>query len=191
MSVPNVAHLDPQRGGCCTVTPYFIGRILELPLTTIQDYSLFHILNDYSIELWATQIAMIRAQHGLISFIVHPDYVIEQRARAVYLDLLAHLRRLHTERQVWLDLPRNVDHWWRSRDAMTVVRDCGGWSIKGPDSHRARLGYASLSEDRLVYRVDAGPGRPAVWHSPTDIGPSMSGQPPVVAQQSRTQVPLH
>ena len=41
MSVPNVAHLEPQRGGCCTVTPYFIGKIVELPLTTIQDYSLF------------------------------------------------------------------------------------------------------------------------------------------------------
>ena len=26
MSVPNVAHLDPQRGGCCTVMPYFIGQ---------------------------------------------------------------------------------------------------------------------------------------------------------------------
>ena len=34
MSVPNVAHLEPQRGGCCTVMPYFIGDILELPLTT-------------------------------------------------------------------------------------------------------------------------------------------------------------
>lgn len=26
MSVPNVAHLEPQRGGCCTVMPYFIGK---------------------------------------------------------------------------------------------------------------------------------------------------------------------
>ncbi len=25
MSVPNVAHLDPQRGGCCTVMPYFLN----------------------------------------------------------------------------------------------------------------------------------------------------------------------
>ena len=48
MSVPNVAHLEPQRGGCCTVMPYFVGDLLELPLTTVQDYSLFHILNDYS-----------------------------------------------------------------------------------------------------------------------------------------------
>lgn len=29
MSVPNVAHLNPQRGGCCTVMPYFIGDTLE------------------------------------------------------------------------------------------------------------------------------------------------------------------
>src|SRR5207249_4000541 len=50
MSVPNVAHLDPQRGGCCTVMPYFVGKILELPVTTTQDYTLFHILNDYSIN---------------------------------------------------------------------------------------------------------------------------------------------
>ncbi len=43
MSLPNVAHLDPQRGGCCTVFPYFIGSVLELPVTMTQDYSLFHI----------------------------------------------------------------------------------------------------------------------------------------------------
>ena len=59
MSVPNVAHLEPQRGGCCTVMPYFIGDILELPLTTTQDYSLFHILGDYSIALWKQQIELI------------------------------------------------------------------------------------------------------------------------------------
>ena len=56
MSVPNAAHLEPQRGGCCTVMPYFVGDILELPLTTIQDYSLFYILNDYSTTLWKEQI---------------------------------------------------------------------------------------------------------------------------------------
>ena len=56
MSVPNVAHLDPQRGGCCTVMPYFLGNLLELPVTTTQDYCLFNILNDYSINLWERQI---------------------------------------------------------------------------------------------------------------------------------------
>ena len=56
MSVPNVAHLDPQRGGCCTVMPYFLGDILEIPVTTVQDYTLFSILDDYSIDLWKRQI---------------------------------------------------------------------------------------------------------------------------------------
>ncbi len=64
MSVPNVAHLEPQRGGCCTVMPYFVGDILELPLTTIQDYSLFHILGDYSIDLWKEQIDLILRRTG-------------------------------------------------------------------------------------------------------------------------------
>jgi len=76
MSVPSVAHLDPQRGGCCTVTPFFIRNILELPVTTIQDYTLFHILNDYSLDMWKRQLDAITQQHGLASFIVHPDYVI-------------------------------------------------------------------------------------------------------------------
>ena len=98
MSVPNVAHLEPQRGGCCTVMPYFIGDILELPLTTIQDYSLFHILGDYSIALWKKQIDLLIAGNGLVTLLAHPDYLIEKRAEAVYRDLLAHVRQLCEER---------------------------------------------------------------------------------------------
>jgi len=73
MSVPNVARLDPQRGGCCTVMPYFLGEILELPVTTVQDYTLFYILNDYSIDLWKLHADTIMQNHGLLSFIVHQD----------------------------------------------------------------------------------------------------------------------
>jgi hypothetical protein len=73
MSTPNVAHLDPQRGGCCTVQPFFVGKILELPITATQDYTLFHILNDYSIRLWKQKISLISEKDGLISFIIHPD----------------------------------------------------------------------------------------------------------------------
>src|SRR5277367_2437482 len=55
MSVPNTGRLEAQRGGCCTVFPYFIGDILELPLTTTQDYSLFNTLRQYNIDLWKAQ----------------------------------------------------------------------------------------------------------------------------------------
>jgi len=50
---------------------FLIGKILELPLTTIQDYSRFNILDDYSIRLWKEQV-LIRQTFGLVSFIIHP-----------------------------------------------------------------------------------------------------------------------
>jgi hypothetical protein len=153
MSVPNVAHLEPQRGGCCTVFPYFIGHIVELPLTTIQDYSLFHILGDYSISLWKQQMELILKQNGLITILTHPDYLIEPRARAVYMELLAHLHQIRDERNLWVALPSDVDRWWRSRREMTLVPAGDSWRVEGKDSHRARVAYARLQDDRLVYQI--------------------------------------
>jgi hypothetical protein len=154
MSVPNVAHLEPQRGGCCTVMPYFIENVLELPLTTTQDYSLFHILNEYSIELWKRQIELIRSRNGLISFIVHPDYLVEERARDVYVELLALLSRLTSTGNLWLALPAEINRWWRSRAAMNLVACGRSWVIEGPESDRARVAYARLEGDRVVYSLD-------------------------------------
>jgi hypothetical protein len=153
MSVPNTAHLEPQQGGCCTVMPYFIGSILELPLTTVQDYSLFHILGDYSINLWKQQTEMILQKNGLISFVTHPDYLIERRAQNVYRNLLAFLARLRAERKLWVALPGDVDRWWRSRSSMSLVPAGDTWRIEGPDKQRARLAYASLQGDRVIYTM--------------------------------------
>ena len=155
MSVPNVAHLEPQRGGCCTVMPYFIGKILELPLTTTQDYSLFHVLGDYSTDLWAEQMRRIMKENGLISFIIHPDYLVEDRARAVYLELLSSLARLRASSQLWLASPSEIDRWWRSRHQMKLVPTGDSWKIEGPSSDRARVAYASLEDGVCVYTLDS------------------------------------
>jgi hypothetical protein len=154
MSVPNVAHLEPLRGGCCTVMPYFIGKIVELPLTTAQDYSLFHILNDYSIDLWKQQFALIRERNGLISFLTHPDYLVERRAREVYELLLDYIQQEIVRERLWATLPGEVDGWWRARSQMKLVPRGGDWNIVGPQSERARLAYAVLSGRRLVYELE-------------------------------------
>lgn len=154
MSVPNVAHLEAQRGGCCTIFPYFIGRILELPLTTIQDYCLFCILGDYSIELWEKQIALITEKHGLASFIVHPDYVRKKRALAVYKSLLGYLSDLRKKGKVWIALPKEVNRWWRERSQMTLVREHGAWRIRGEGRERAKVAYAILADNKLRYSFD-------------------------------------
>ena len=157
MSVPNVAHLDPQRGGCCTVMPYFVGKILELPVTTTQDYTLFNIFNDYSIDLWKKQIELIMEKHGLISVIVHPDYVGDSRERAAYEALLAHLADLRKQEGIWITTPGEIDRWWRQRAEMKVVKDEVGWHIEGAGSERACLAFASEKDGRICYTCDSTP----------------------------------
>ena len=154
MSVPNVAHLDPQSGGCCTLMPYFIGSVLELPLTTTQDYSSFNILSEYSIDLWKSQIDIIRAHHGLLSFNAHPDYLLESRARDTYRHLLAYLAQIRSEGEAWMPLPKEVDRWWRDRSQMQIVSDGEGWRIEGPGKERARLAYATLADGGIAYSFE-------------------------------------
>ncbi len=155
MSVPNAGHLDPQWGGCCTIMPYFVGRILEIPVTTTQDYMLFHQLGEYSIDLWKNEIDLILEGNGLASFIVHPDYIIEKCARAVYTQLLQYLSHVGSERNVWIALPGDVDRWWRNRSQMRLVRSGSQWAVEGPGCDQARVAYAISDGQRLTYRVDS------------------------------------
>jgi hypothetical protein len=154
MSIPNVGHLDPQPGGCCTIMPYYIGEILEIPLTTIQDYSLFNILQDYSIEIWKRQIELILEGYGLLSFNTHPDYLIDARARQTYSCLLSHLEKIVAERNVWLTQPREVNSWWRDRSRMRLVPDGVQWKIEGPGKERARIAYAGYDGQRIRYALE-------------------------------------
>jgi hypothetical protein len=153
MSFPNVAPLDPQRGGCCSVMPFFIGDILELPVTTTQDYTLFHLLNQRSIDLWTTQIDRILGKNGLVSFIVHPDYIMEPDTASVYERLLDHLRSLHQKLPIWSALPSAVNSWWRARSKMSLVEDGDSWKIQGDDAGRAVLAYARNVDGSLVYEL--------------------------------------
>jgi hypothetical protein len=156
MSIPNAAHMEPQRGGCCTVMPYFVGDVLELPLTTTQDFALINVVRQHTCELWKREIAMISAEHGLISFIVHPDYLLSSQAQQVYAELLAYLSNLRSEGKLWIALPKEVNDWWRQRAQMRLVPNGEGWTIEGTGKERARIAYASLVEGRLTYALDAG-----------------------------------
>jgi hypothetical protein len=154
MSVPNVAHLEPQRGGCCTVKPYFIGKVLELPLTTTEDYSLFHVLDTYSVDLWKQQVDLVHRRNGLISFAIHPDYLVENRPRKVFESLLDFLREKVSRERIWAALPGDVDRWWRARSQMRLIPRGNHWEIEGPEKQRARVAYAVLDgSDRLSFEV--------------------------------------
>jgi hypothetical protein len=135
--------------------PYFVGDILELPVTTTQDYSLFNVLETYSQELWLKQIEQIMRQHGLISFIVHPDYLNTAEAKNAYRTLLGNLSNLRAEAGLWIALPGDVDTWWRQRSKMTLVPDEHGWRIEGNGAERARIAYATLEGNEVTFSFDA------------------------------------
>jgi hypothetical protein len=139
--------------------PYFIGNIVELPLTMTQDYSLLHMLKMTSIDLWKQQIALIGNRNGLMSMISHPDYLIDQKNRAVYESLLAYLQEIVDRDKIWAALPGDVDRWWRARSQMRLIRKEDRWEVEGPESHRARVAYATLSNGRIVYEVEGVPLR--------------------------------
>jgi hypothetical protein len=152
-SIPNTARLDPQRGGCCTVMPYFIGDMVELPVTMTQDYTLFHLLSERSIALWKAQIRFILEKNGLINFIVHPDYVMHEGVKGLYVDLLIYLRELYATRKIWQALPSEIDSWCRARSKMQLIPDGDDWRIEGSGSERAVVAYAKCMNEKLIYEL--------------------------------------
>jgi len=153
MSVPNTARLEAQRGGCCTVMPYFIGDLVELPTTTAEDYTLFHILQDYTTEVWRRQLGTVLEFNGLFNLIAHPDYLIESRGRETYRRLLSEMRASAESHFVWCPLPRDAAAWWRARDKMSVVGEGTSLRVEGDETGRARVAFARLDGDRVMFEV--------------------------------------
>lgn len=153
MSVPNVGHLDPQHGGCCTVMPYFVGNVVELPVTMTQDYTLFNVFHQYDLDLWQEQLSIVRKRNGMASFIVHPDYIQTPKTLDVYKQLLACLDEMRNDDCLWIALPGEVNRWWRKRDKMSLVWTNNQWQIEGEGAERARVAYARIDRNTVTYRV--------------------------------------
>jgi peptidoglycan/xylan/chitin deacetylase (PgdA/CDA1 family) len=115
-SVPHSDPFEPVPGGCCSLWPFFIGEIVELPYTLPQDHTLFSLLSHRSISLWQDQLERIQSLHGLVELLTHPDpgYLGDRAKRDLYVEFLDAIR----ERPgLWKPLPREVAEWWRQRDA--------------------------------------------------------------------------
>ncbi len=186
MSVPNAGHLEPQPGGCCTTKPFFVGGILELPVMATQDYSLYHILQSYSVDLWKRQIEAVLPKNGLLSFIIHPDYLLDPRAQQTYAALLAHLSALRDAGRTWIALPGEVNEWWRQRARMKLVQQDREWTIVGQGSHRARLAYASLQDGAVVYSL-ASPASPSVLSQVAEAAAEAASSPVLPSVETAPQ----
>jgi peptidoglycan/xylan/chitin deacetylase (PgdA/CDA1 family) len=114
-SFPDTDPFEPQPGGCCSILPYFMGDLVELPITLVQDHTLFEILRESDIRLWRDKATWIAGNGGLVTVLVHPDYMTSDERLRRYDELL---RFLGTLEGGWHALPRDVARWWRRRAAL-------------------------------------------------------------------------
>ena len=95
-SYPDTDPFEPQGGGCCSWLPYFNGNMVELPITLVQDHTMFVILGETTGEQWLAKARALRDRGGMALVIVHPDYMAEDyrlAAYAEYLNMLPRTRR--------------------------------------------------------------------------------------------------
>jgi predicted glycosyltransferase/peptidoglycan/xylan/chitin deacetylase (PgdA/CDA1 family) len=135
-SYSDTAVYEPQAGGCCAWLPFFIGTVLELPITMPQDHTLFALLRHEDETAWLEKAAFLRERGGMALLLTHPDYLGENGtlpAYRRYLEWLGH------DESAWRALPRDVSEWWRRRAASAIERDEDGWRVVGPAAADARV----------------------------------------------------
>ncbi|MDO8432685.1 MAG: hypothetical protein Q7S58_09780 [Candidatus Binatus sp.] len=136
---------EPQPGGCCSLFPFFLGRMVELPYTLPQDHTLLHLLRRDALPIWTSKARWIASVGGMILTLIHPDYYGHQPYLAEYEELLKQLGEL---RNSWRALPSEVAAWWQRRARMRLEVKSSRPIVSGPDVEGAAV--RRLSSERLL-----------------------------------------
>ncbi len=151
-SFPDTDPFEPQSGGCCSILPFFMDNLVELPITLVQDHTLFEILGETSISLWTQKSEWIMQHHGLVHLLVHPDYLLTAGRLAAYEQILEFLSG---RTDCWHALPMEVARWWHARAGMRCGPMSGGRAeIEGGPHYGGTVAYAREEAGRIVIDVD-------------------------------------
>ena len=131
-TVPHSDPYEPQPGGCCSLWPFFVGDLVELPYSLPQDHTLLTLLGHRTPKLWLDAAGAIVARHGLVQCLTHPDpgYVGDPDKRAIYREFLVGMGE---HDGVWRALPRDVARWWRGRVDGTAEGLSVGRAVRSGD----------------------------------------------------------
>ena len=146
-SFPDTDPYEPQPGGSCSVWPYFLGSMVELPLTMPQDHTLYEILGHTDLGVWDQKADWLERVGGLVLVNVHPDYMTTDRRLRQYEDFLL---RMKQRANMWHALPKEIARWWRDRDASTLEIRNGEPAITGPVAGRAAVVPLMLDTDGIL-----------------------------------------
>lgn len=117
---------EPNADAAKTIFPFWVpsetsrrGGYLELPYTLPQDFTVFILLREKTIDLWKRKLDWIVNKGGMALVNSHPDYMNfsggtlsrEEYPATIYRDFLEYVAKTYGG-QYWHGLPRETcDHW--------------------------------------------------------------------------------
>jgi glycosyltransferase involved in cell wall biosynthesis len=145
---------EPEPDGMGTVFPFWVsgpdgGGYVELPYTLVQDFTLFSVLREGSIDIWKRKIDWIVAHGGMVLLNTHPDYMCFNGKRgrdefpvAHYEELLRYVKEKY-EGLYWAALPREVAQSYRDQVPL---------SMRTTRRRICMVGYTRYEADNRVRR---------------------------------------
>ncbi len=115
---------EPQPDGVGTIFPFWVNcpdgrRILEIPYTLPQDFTLFVLLREKNIDIWKRKLEWIAEVGGMAVVNVHPDYMNfesrplqrEEYPAGYYAEFLEHVASRY-QNDYWPVLPRDLTRFY-------------------------------------------------------------------------------
>ena len=127
---------EPQPDALGTIFPMFIpnpvdgGGYVELPYTLPQDFTLFILMQDKSIDTWKRKLDWIAKNGGLALLITHPDYMsfggskpdLDEYPSAYYEAFLQYINEAWRQ-SCWKALPRDAARFYARTHAHQAAFD--------------------------------------------------------------------
>jgi len=139
---------EPQPDALGTIFPMFIpnpgdgGGYVELPYTLPQDFHLFVLMRENSIDIWKRKLRWLAENGGVALCTTHPDYMAFGNAPGAcdeypvqrYTAFLEHIARTYGG-TFWHPLPRELARFWKLRYPVEPIIQ----SAPGPDNHEDEM----------------------------------------------------
>lgn len=131
--------VEPHPAGVHTIFPFWVSNngsnhkgYVELPYTLPQDFTLFILMNEKTIDIWKKKLDWIVENGGMALLNTHPDYMNfggkglrnEQYPMEYYEEFLTYIQSKYKD-LYWHALPRDMARFWSKNYGITAEKKPG------------------------------------------------------------------
>jgi peptidoglycan/xylan/chitin deacetylase (PgdA/CDA1 family) len=161
---------EPQPDGVRTIFPFWVpaadetsgGGYVELPYTLVQDFTLFEILGEKTIDIWKKKLDWIAERGGMALINTHPDYMRfgdhgaasgSEYPAKWYEDLLSYAKDKYGD-AYWQALPREIASYYVNAFPNPADRNTRKRICMITDQHYAPQNHIQQYAEVLARRGD-------------------------------------